>query len=200
MNSETGKRGYQMVARAEAAAATAERIMDAAVELFLEQPSDQMRLDEVAARAGVTVQTVLRRFGSKEGLFSATVERESTRVRDERGQVAPGDVQGAIANLVEHYEELGDLVIRLLAEEDRMPGLRMITDRGRALHRDWCQTVFEPFLAPLADADRGRRLAQLVAICDVYTWKLLRRDQGLSRVQTELALVEMLAPFTKEGS
>jgi hypothetical protein len=42
-------------------------------------------------------------------------------------------------------------------------------------------------------------LAQLVAICDVYTWKLLRRDAGLSRKQTELALVELLEPLL-EGS
>jgi hypothetical protein len=41
-------------------------------------------------------------------------------------------------------------------------------------------------------------LAELVAICDVYVWKLLRRDAGLSRDQTELALIELLAPLTKE--
>jgi hypothetical protein len=31
-----------------------------------------------------------------------------------------------------------------------------------------------------------------VAICDVYTWKLLRRDAGLSRAQTQRALVELI--------
>ena len=34
--------------------------------------------------------------------------------------------------------------------------------------------------------------AELVAICDLYTWKLLRRDLGLSRRQTEDAIREML--------
>jgi hypothetical protein len=43
--------------------------------------------------------------------------------------------------------------------------------------------------------ERERRLAQFVAICDVYTWKLLRRDAGLSRRQTELAVTELLKPF-----
>ena len=43
--------------------------------------------------------------------------------------------------------------------------------------------------------DRRRRLAQLVSICDVYTWKLLRKDAGLSRRQTELALIELLQPL-----
>jgi hypothetical protein len=35
-------------------------------------------------------------------------------------------------------------------------------------------------------------LAQLVAVCDVYTWKLLRRQSGLSRRQTEQAVVELV--------
>ena len=35
-------------------------------------------------------------------------------------------------------------------------------------------------------------------ICKCYTWKLLRRDAGLSRRQTEVALVEVLfAPLTE---
>jgi hypothetical protein len=42
-------------------------------------------------------------------------------------------------------------------------------------------------------------MAQFVAICDVYTWKLLRLDAGLSRRQAAVALVEMLTPFTKES-
>jgi AcrR family transcriptional regulator len=198
MKSEQGTRGYQMGARAEAAAATAERIIDAAVELFWEQPTDQIRLDEVAARAGVTVQTVIRRFGTKDGLFQAAAQRESQRVRTERAAVEPGDVRGAVANLVEHYEKEGDRVLRLLAEEGAAPALGAVATTGRDLHRQWCEQVFAPYLTGLRGVARDRRLAQLVAICDVYTWKLLRRDSGLSRPQTEQAIAEMLAPFTKE--
>ena len=184
-----------MVARAEAAAATAERILDAAVEIFWERPTDQIALDDVAARAGVSVQTVIRRFGGKEGLLSAAVERESQRVSSQRDRAPVGDTAGAITVLVDHYEALGERVLKLLAEEERVPALREIADRGRALHRDWCARVFAPALDGLARVERQRRLAQLVAICDVYTWKLLRRDAGLSRRQTELALVELLNPI-----
>jgi AcrR family transcriptional regulator len=154
----------------------------------------------VAARSGVTVQTVLRRFGSKEELFAAAAERESNRVREERGRVTPGDVPRAVAIIVEHYESLGDRVMRLLAEEERIPGLRAIVEMGRASHREWCQHVFGPFLSGLTGADRERRVAQFVVICDVYTWKLLRRDQGLDRAQTELAIMEMLAPLMREAT
>jgi AcrR family transcriptional regulator len=187
-----------MGARAEAAAATAERILDATVELFWEQPSDQVRLDEVARRAGVTVQTVIRRFGGRDGLFEAAAAREQGRVRESRAGVTPGDVPGAVAVLVDHYEELGDRVLRLLAEEHHVPALGAVAGEGRRLHREWCRRAFAPSLSGLSGVARDRSLAQLVAICDVYTWKLLRRDSGLSRAQTEQAIVEMLAPFTQE--
>jgi AcrR family transcriptional regulator len=185
-----------MVARARSAEATGERILDAAVELFWEQLSDQTTLNDVAARAGVTVQTVIRRFGTKERLLAAAVEREVSRVKAQRNLATPGDVPRAVANLIEHYETTGDKALRLLAEEGRADAVKEPIEVGRAYHRQWCERVFEPYLRNLSGADRKRRLAQLVAICDVYTWKLLRRDQRLGRKQTERAIAEMLAPFT----
>jgi AcrR family transcriptional regulator len=188
-------RPYTMVARAEAAAATAERILDAAVEVFWDLPTDQISLDEVGRRAGVTVQTVIRRFGGREGLLAAAVERESDRIRSQRLQAPVGDVTSAVHVLTDHYEALGDRVLKMLADEDRIPGLRKIADRGRAVHREWCERVFAPALSGVPSADRARRLAQLVAVCDVYTWKLLRLQARLTRRQTELALVELLNPL-----
>ena len=101
--------------------------------------------------------------------------------------------------LVDHYEEMGDRVMRLLAEEERNPGVRDVVERGRRLHRQWCARVFAPALEGRTGVERDRRLAQLVAVCDVYSWKLLRRDAGLSRRQTELALVELLTPLLEEA-
>ena len=184
-----------MVARAEAAATTGERILDAAVEVFWEQPTDQISLDEIARRAGVTVQTVIRRFGGRDGLLAAAVERESEKVRRQRNEAVPGDTAGAIRVLIEHYEVTGDPLLRMLVEEERIPGLRAIVDSGREFHRAWCARVFGPALARVRGLERERRLAQFVAVCDVYTWKLLRRDAGLSRRQTELAMVELLNPL-----
>jgi AcrR family transcriptional regulator len=186
-----------MTARAEAAAATAERILDAAIEVFWERPTDRISLEDVAHRAGTTVQTVIRRFGGKDGLFAAAASREEQNVRSHRDQVVAGDTVEAVRVLVEHYEQLGDRVLKLLAEEDRVSGLRDTAERGRVYHREWCARVFEPSLARVPGAERRRRLAQFVAICDVFTWKLLRRDAGLSRRQTELAVLEMLLPLVE---
>lgn len=191
----SARRPYRMLARARAAAATAERILDATIEVFWEVPTDQISLDEVARRAGVTVQTVIRRFGGREGLFAAAGEREAERVRQQRDEAPVGDVPAAVRVLVDHYEAMGERVLRLLAEEDRVPGLRPVADRGRALHREWCERVFGPGLRNPDQGQHERRLAQVVAVCDVYTWMLLRRQAGLSRSQTELALVELLEPL-----
>jgi AcrR family transcriptional regulator len=184
-----------MVARAEAAATTAERILDAAVEVFWELPTDEISLDEIARRARVTVQTVIRRFGGREGLLAAGIEREAEKVGRQRDEALPGHPAGAVGVLVEHYEVFGDRVLKMLAEEERIPALKAIVRRGRRIHRDWCARVFAPALVRLRGLERERRLAQLVAICDVYTWKLLRRDAGLSRRQTELAMTELLNPL-----
>ncbi len=192
-------RVYHMGARAESTAATGDRILDAAVEVFWERPTDQVSLDEVARRAGVSVRTVLRRFGDKDGLFAAAVARESAEVRQFRDEAPVGDLSAAVAVLVAHYELVGDRVLKMLTNEHQVAGLDEIIAAGKDLHRQWCARVFEPSLAGLSATQRRRRLAQFVAVCDVYTWNLLRRDAGLSRRQTELALVELLTPMMEES-
>lgn len=184
-----------MTTRATTAAATAERILDATAEVFWERHEEQISLEEVARRAGVTVQTVIRRFGPKDSLFAAAVDRETERVRRQRDQAPVGDVTAAVHVLLNSYEATGDRMLGVLAEEQRVPSLAVILDRGRALHRAWCARVFADALAGWSGLERERRLAQLVAVCDVYTWKLLRRDAGLSQRQTELAMVELLTPI-----
>ncbi len=199
VNSTAERRPYRLVARAQAAEATGERILDAAVEVFWEELTDQISLDEVARRAGVSAQTVIRRFGGRDGLLAAAGEREAERVRRQRDETAVGDLEGAVRVLVDHYEETGDRVLKMLADEERVPALREIADHGRTLHRDWCARVFAPALEGQRGIARERRLAQFGAVCDVYTWKLLRRDFRLSRRQTELGLAELLQPLLKES-
>jgi hypothetical protein len=97
--------------------------------------------------------------------------------------------------LLEHYEEYGERVLTLLALEHRSPAAAEVVAQGRLLHRSWCERVLGPALAGLDAAARARRLAQLVAVTDVLTWKLLRRDAGLSRADVELALRELLQPL-----
>jgi AcrR family transcriptional regulator len=186
------KRVYRMGARAEAAEETRRRILDAVIGLHMERYYDQISLDDVAERAGVTVQTVLRRFGSKDRLIDAASEVARERVVSQRGEAPVGDIAGAVENLVDHYEEWGDSVLRLLAQEDQVPAFRKTTDAGRLLHYEWVERTFEPLLAERDGDDRRRLRAQLIAVCDVYFWKILSRDLGLSREQTVHAMREMI--------
>lgn len=161
-------RPYRMVDRADRARQTGERILMAALEQFADRPYDEVSLQDVADAAGVTVQTVLRRFGSKADLVTAAGALGAQLVRQERAS-APRD---ALDNLAEHYERWGDRVLRLLAQEERVPGIRAVTEEGRRIHAEWVEGAFGP--------QDPFRLALLIAATDVYVWKLLRRDRGLS--------------------
>ncbi|WP_416417327.1 TetR/AcrR family transcriptional regulator [Paenarthrobacter aromaticivorans] len=193
--SGTESRSYNMSKRASSAAETGRRILQATEDLFMEGPLSDLTLNAVAERAGVTVQTVIRRFRDRLGLINATAEFASARVMAQRDAAPAGDVRAAVENLIEHYETTGALALKLLAEESSSPVLAEIVKGGRQLHRQWCERVFDPFLRN--EPDRDRRLAQFVALCDVYTWKLLRHDAGLGRDQVTLSLLEMLEPFTR---
>ena len=187
-----------MTKRAETAAATGSRILDAAAAEFEQgTPITGITLDAVAARAGVSVQTVLRHFRDKEKLFTAAAEHQAARVARERDAAVPGDLAGAVVNLAAHYERDGSLALRLLAEETSSPFMGTVTANGRAYHRSWCAQVFGPFLAGLEDDERNRRLAQFVAVCDVYVWKLLRQDAGLDHDAYIKAVLELLEPLTR---
>ena len=186
-------RPYRMVARAAAAEATRLRILDAARQLFAELLYDQVSLDAVAARAGVTVQTVIRRFTSKEHLFAAVAQWKSDQIRGARDQALEGDLVGAIGNLFDTYEQWGDDVLNLLAQEQRTVLIRQVTDRGRRYHHAWVEQVFSPLLEDVPPEHRRRRLAQLIAITDVYAWKILRRDLGLHRQEAEATVRELAA-------
>ncbi len=181
-----------MAARAEAAAATAERILDAAVEMFTERPYEDVSLDLIAAESGVTKRTLLRRFESKEALFGVAMQRAVGEMVAHRDAAPVGDVHGAVANVVGQYERWGTNRLRLLAQEDRIPVVAEWVQGGRAYHWDWVARVFAPQLAGLRGAARKRRVAALVALTDVYTWKLLRRDLGLSRADTERTLFDLI--------
>jgi len=61
--------------------------------------------------------------------------------------------------------------------------------KATAVHIRWIEEVFA---ARLGD-DRELRLAQLVAILDVWTWQVLRRERGLSPDDTRRALEGLVA-------
>jgi AcrR family transcriptional regulator len=53
-----------------------EQLLDAATAVFAEEGFERAKMDAIATRAGTTKPTLYARFGSKEELFAAAVERE----------------------------------------------------------------------------------------------------------------------------
>jgi AcrR family transcriptional regulator len=188
----TAKRTYRMAARADAAAGTRERILAAAWERFAGDIYERVRLRDVAADAGVSVQTVHSAFGTKDQLFVAAwvwaIGPEGAR----RDRAPVGDVRAAVGLLYDSYEHQGDAGIRLLAEEDRIPAIQAMTNAGRAWHRAWVERTLAPLLAGSRGAVRERRLVALIVATDILVWKLLRREMRLDRPTAERVVIDMI--------
>src|SRR4051812_4905737 len=134
-------RDYKQTKRAEATDQSRRAILTTAQELFRVEGRFELPLDEVAQRAGCSERTVLRHFGSKEGLLAAAMADAEEEVVESR-QARVGDVAGSIRGLVGHYEEDGDMVLRWLSLADRYPLVRKVTESGTRLHEDWVEEVF----------------------------------------------------------
>lgn len=194
------KRPYRMKARARAAEATRRKILDAVDAAFEELFYDEITLTEVARRSGVSVQTVIRHFENKDGLFLASYLRTAEKMGADRGPLPAGDPEAIVGDLVDHYERFGDRILWMLAQEEREPILKHLADAGRIYHLQWCRQAFAPALTGLRGKAGERRLAQFVTVTDIYVWKLLRRDRELSRPQTKLAMLELVEPLMKAPS
>ena len=173
-----------MGARAAAAGATRRRILDVVVDLLKTRFRSEVRLEDVAAGADVSVQTVLNVYGSRAALLEVALDGLLAELRAQRLRAEPGNTGGAIAVLVDHYEQFGDLVIRNLAEHADPE----LIETGRAGHRQWVQRQFAPQLARVSSKGRRPLVDALVCSCDVYTWKLLRRDMGRPRPEVEATI------------
>ena len=150
-----------------------------------------MTLAKIAKAAGVSHQTVLNHFESKEGVVGAAAEIIGAETTDRR-RATPGDLDGAIAALAAEYERIGDANARWAATADRVPVLAPWIARGREHHQAWLDEMFD---ASLPDDRTARRdvILQLHVATDVMSWKLLRRDLGLTQPEVEHLMRDQVA-------
>lgn len=174
-------RKYDNSTRAEQAARTNEAIGEATEQLLASSAFGSVTLQTIAERAGVTVQTVIRHMGSREGCMMAARDRVAARISEQRGHTAPGDFEGAIREVVDHYEAEGRLVLNLLAQEGAGDSFAdEAASAGRTFHRAWVERCFEVSDKEVVDA--------IVAATDLYVWKLFRLDLGRSYEDTRNAI------------
>lgn len=191
-------RRYQQVARAESRQRTHDAIIDAAEAELRSGRWEEATLEEIAAAAGVTKTTLLRHFRSKSELLAEGADRATQRVREQRWQTPVDDVVGAVDNLLEHYEQFGELGL-IIGAAGGSAQLDEIGLRARRLHYDWIDHAFAVPLRSGSPAVRRRRRAALIALCDVNTWRLLSHDLQQSRAEVRATLIQAIEGILKEG-
>jgi AcrR family transcriptional regulator len=180
-------------------AATRERIVEATLKLALEQAYEDITLVSIAEAAGVSHQTVLNHFESKENVAAAAGEMLSRQTLSAREKAEPGDHTGAVAILVGEYERFGDAAARWAIAPNRLGSLEAMLDQARAGHQNWLERIFADQL-PKASMARRRAIHALHAATDVYTWKLLRRDLKLPRAETERIMLDLINGISGSNS
>ena len=191
-------RAYRQSARASAVQDTEKQIVDALIALLAERWFDEITLDDIAAAAGTTRQTVIRRFGSKTGVLSAMAAQMDVEIRAQRWSAPPENVAGIVTLLTDDYERTGDVIVRTLGQEARIPEFAAVLDRGRKGHREWIEDMFRAWLDKLDGQAREDRLAQLLALTDVWIWHLLRRAQKHSAAETRRLMTQTIERLLRE--
>ena len=114
-----------------------ERILEAATTVFAREGFDRANMDVIAAEAEATKPTLYARFGSKEALFEAAVEREyemrKARLFDAYGGSEQGPFRQRLHRWTSTYFDLvkeRPHAFLLIGEGERHPGAAAIIRRA----------------------------------------------------------------------
>ncbi|MEV4512756.1 helix-turn-helix domain-containing protein [Dactylosporangium sp. NPDC049525] len=189
----TSPRPYRQRARAESSSGNTERILTAALELFVERPFEQVTLAAVAERAAVGLQTVIRRVGTKDGLVEAVGAWIAPQVAADLGEPPGPDPALVAAAFRRHYSRWAPMLERTLTQEDSSPALQASAEGGRVAHRAWLAAAF-PHL-------RGHPVTfgRLVGVTGVELWLVLTKHEGLSVEDAEATVALLIRSVIEEG-
>jgi AcrR family transcriptional regulator len=192
------QRPYKQVARAAAQERTREALLNAATEEFYAGRWQHASLELLAKKAGVTKQTLLRHFGTKEDLLLKALLRAYVEIRDQRWSAPPGNLRGVLDNLLDHYEAWGERSMSVGAFQGEAGGLDTFAQAAREFHYAWVDYAFGPWLESRRSKARARCRASLIALCDVHTWWTLSHDLGLARAEVHATLTDVIKGVLKE--
>jgi AcrR family transcriptional regulator len=153
------------------AVATRERILDAALASFGRRGYEATSLDKLAAALGLTKQTILHHFGSKDRLLDAVLDRSATELADV--------LEAALATAgpgFERVEALVRAVFRLAARRPELLGLLREVSRLGPPATDRLMGALDPlvdraraFLEAEMDAGNVRRQDARLLLLSTYS-------------------------------
>lgn len=145
-------RPYSSPLRAEQAAATRARVLDAAIELLQEADSSDVAIPDVAERAGVSVRTAYRAFATREDLLEGVLAELSVRFEA---------VAGAMPTTLDEYVASAERAVGAVYEVEPLFRAMFATSAGRELHRTTApqrrEAIDRLLTAELADLTPGQR-------------------------------------------
>jgi TetR/AcrR family transcriptional regulator, mexJK operon transcriptional repressor len=144
-------------------------IMQAATTLFVAKGYDGTSMDEIAATAGVSKQTIYKHFSDKDRLFTEIVLATTQQADHVIGLVL--STLSDTEDLAHDLKRLGRRFLEALMDEELLQVRRLVianADRMPSLGRDWYEHGFKRLTAALASCFRILTDKQLLQIEDVY--------------------------------
>lgn len=179
------------------AARNRERILDAARAVLNEHGADRLTMNEVAARAGLGVGTVYRRFSDQAGLVDAVMNDRETALQRQILSGPPPLGPGAppvlrIRAFLEAYVDLLEVYAPVLATVRDNQRLRRRARGGYAVHHQHLTLLIEQ---ARPDADAAFLADALLVGVDAGRFLVQRRDLGYSVQQIKDGLNQLVTGF-----
>src|SRR5262249_5493278 len=130
-------------------------ILDAALDAFLSKGYDRATMDDIAAVAGVSKQTIYKHFVDKDSLFAEIVLGTTGRLTTLVSLVT--DTLGTTTDLRRDLEQLAGSFLTELMQPDVLRLRRLViscADRFPEVGRGWYEQGFERVLKHLSNAFR----------------------------------------------
>jgi AcrR family transcriptional regulator len=168
-----GDRTYSSPLRAEQAAATRARVLDAAIDLLQASESGDVAIPDVAERAGVSVRTAYRAFATREDLLEAVLAELSARFEA---------IAGTVPTTLDEYPASADGAVRAVYEVEPLFRAMFATPAGRELHRRTAprrrEAIDDMLSTELADltAQQRRRFVAIAHLLSSSRSVLLLKD------------------------
>ncbi len=163
-------RAYTLGLRAAGAEETRNAIVDATLTMLTQRAIADVTLESIAALAGCSVRTVIRRMGSRDRAIDVAL---ATVLAEAEGDSPStwSSVDHGLASIVDHYSRRGALVWSILSQEAAEPRFAGIAQIGRAMHQEEARRIVQLHDERLVNDEE---LVELVSVAtDVATWHVL---------------------------